>query len=50
MGRTVPSYRIASEMERSKWKVFRQRLDKKDKKTFDGRFGWLNSDDTPHNS
>ena len=35
MGRTVPSYRIAAEMERSKWKVFRQRLDKKDKKIFD---------------
>ena len=35
MGRTIPSYRIASEMERNKWKIFRQRLDKKDKKTFD---------------
>jgi hypothetical protein len=33
MGRTVPSYRIASEMERSKWKIFRQSLDKKDRKT-----------------
>ena len=29
MGRTVPSYRIAAEIERSKWKIFRQRLDKK---------------------
>ena len=29
MGRTVPSYRIATEMERNKWKIFRQRLDKK---------------------
>ena len=35
MGRTVPSYRIAAEMERSKWKIFRQRLNKKDKKIFD---------------
>ena len=35
MGRTVPSYRIAAEMERSKWKVFRQSLDKKDRKIFD---------------
>ena len=35
MGRTVPSYRIAAEMERNKWKIFRQRQDKKDKKTFD---------------
>ncbi|HEX5920263.1 MAG TPA: hypothetical protein VFY55_00625 [Nitrososphaeraceae archaeon] len=29
MGRTIPSYRIATEMKRSKWKIFRQRLDKK---------------------
>ena len=35
MGRTVPSYRIATELERNKWKIFRQRLNKKDKKKFD---------------
>jgi len=35
MGRTIPSYRIASEMERSKLKTFRQGLDKKDRKIFD---------------
>jgi hypothetical protein len=35
MGRTIPSYRIANEMERSKWKIFRQALDKKDRKIFD---------------
>jgi hypothetical protein len=35
MGRTVPSYRIATEMETSKWKPFRQALSKKDKKIFD---------------
>ncbi|MGV8106857.1 MAG: hypothetical protein ACP5OH_03695 [Nitrososphaerota archaeon] len=35
MGRTVPSYRIASEWERNKWKIFRQQLNKKDKKLFD---------------
>lgn len=35
MGLTVPSYRIATEIERNKWKAFRQRLDKKDRKTFD---------------
>jgi hypothetical protein len=40
MGRTIPSYRIASEMERSKWKVFRQRLDKKDRKEFDKMFSY----------
>ncbi len=31
MGRTVPSYRIAAAMERNKWKIFRQQLNKKDK-------------------
>ena len=35
MGRTIPSYRIATEMERNKWKIYRQRLNKKDKKMFD---------------
>ena len=40
MGRTIPSYRIASEMERSKWKIFRQKLDKKDKKLFDQIFSY----------
>lgn len=35
MGRTIPSYRLATETEKSKWKVFRQRLSKKDKKIYD---------------
>ena len=35
MGRTIPSYRIASEWEISKWKPFRNFLDKKDRKVFD---------------
>ena len=35
MGRTIPSYRIATELERSKWKPFRQALNKKDRKMFD---------------
>ena len=35
MGRTIPSYRIATEIERNKWKTFRQALSKKDKKMFD---------------
>jgi hypothetical protein len=35
MGRTVPSYRIASEREKRKWKVFREQMDKSEKKTFD---------------
>jgi hypothetical protein len=35
MGRTIPSFRIASEWEKSKWKPFRQELDKSERKTFD---------------
>ena len=35
MGRTVPSYRIATEMEKARWKPFRQMLNKNDKKLFD---------------
>ncbi len=35
MGRTVPSYRIASERESRKWKIFRDQLDKSERKTFD---------------
>jgi hypothetical protein len=40
MGRTIPSYRIATEIERSKWKPFRQALDKKDRKIFDEMFSY----------
>jgi hypothetical protein len=35
MGRTIPSYRIATEMERNRWKIFRQELDKSERKLFD---------------
>ena len=35
MGRTIPSYRIASEIERWKCRPFRHELDKKDRKMFD---------------
>jgi hypothetical protein len=35
VGRTVPSYRIGSERERRKWKIFRDQLDKSERKTFD---------------
>ena len=35
MGRTIPSYRIASEMEILKWRPFRKLLDKQDRKKFD---------------
>ena len=40
MGRTVPSYRIATEIERTKWKSFRQSLNKKDRKEFDIMFSY----------
>ena len=40
MGRTIPSYRIATEMESNKWKTFRQRLDKEDRKEFDKMFSY----------
>ena len=35
MGRTIPSFRIASEMERWKWRPFRKALDKQDRRKFD---------------
>ena len=35
MGRTIPSYRIASEMEIRKLRPFRKLLDKQDRKEFD---------------
>ena len=38
MGRTIPSFRIASVMEKEEWKYFRRALDKKDRKIFDDMF------------
>jgi hypothetical protein len=38
MGRTVPSFRIASVMEEKEWKTFRNSLDKSDRKIFDEMF------------
>jgi hypothetical protein len=38
MGRTIPSFRMASVEEQKEWKPFRQALDKKDKKVFDSMF------------
>jgi hypothetical protein len=35
MGRTIPSYRLASDREKRKWKVFRDELDKSEIKIFD---------------
>jgi hypothetical protein len=38
MGRTIPSFRIALEMEERRWKPFRNALDKSDRKKFDEMF------------
>jgi hypothetical protein len=35
MGRTIPSFRLASVEEQGEWKVFRNALDKSDRKIFD---------------
>jgi hypothetical protein len=38
MGRTIPSFRLASALEEKEWKQFRNSLDKSDKKVFDRMF------------
>ena len=38
MGRTIPSFRIATVEERKEWKEFRRALDKKERKVFDHMF------------
>src|SRR5918993_6107863 len=38
MGRTIPSFRLALEMEEREWTPFRNALDKKDRKKFDEMF------------
>ena len=35
MGRTIPSFRWGAEIERAKWNLFRQELDKSERKMFD---------------
>lgn len=44
MGRTVQSFRMAAEMERTRWKQFRSYLDKKDRKTFDQMYDYYKLD------
>lgn len=41
MGRTVPSFRMAAEIERTRWKQFKSLLDKKDRKMFDQMFDYF---------
>ena len=38
MGRTIPSFRLASGEEEREWKVFRNARDKSDRKIFDEMF------------
>jgi hypothetical protein len=38
MGRTIPSFRIASVEEQKEWKELRQALDKSDRRAFDDMF------------
>jgi hypothetical protein len=38
MGRTIPSFRIASKMEYEEWKNFRRALPKTERKLFDDMF------------
>ena len=38
MGRTIPSFRIASIIEENEWKSFRISLDKSERKIFDDMF------------
>jgi hypothetical protein len=38
MGRTIPSFRLASGEEEREWKIFRDALDKSDRKIFDEMF------------
>jgi hypothetical protein len=41
MGRTVPSFRVAAEIERTKWTQFRSYLDTKDRKMFDQMYDYV---------
>jgi hypothetical protein len=38
MGRTIPSFRLASVGEEGDWKIFRNAIDKSDRKVFDEMF------------
>lgn len=42
MGRTLPSFRIATDLEYDQWKSFYQYLEKEDKKLFDEMFSLTN--------
>lgn len=46
MGRTIPFYRIASDMEIMKWRPFRKLLNKQDRKKFDRMFSYSRLDNS----
>jgi hypothetical protein len=50
MGRTIPSFRIASVMEEMEWKSFRNSLDKSDRKKFDQMFSLVYLHNSPSSS
>jgi hypothetical protein len=41
MGRTIPSFRIAAEIERANWRPFRALLNRKDRRAFDQMFSYV---------
>jgi hypothetical protein len=43
MGRTIPSFRIASVLEEKKWRSFPNSLDKSDRKIFDKMLSCLSA-------
>jgi hypothetical protein len=43
VGRTVPSFRIAAEIERTKWSQIRSYLDKDERKMFDQMYDYFKS-------
>ena len=47
VGRTVPSFRLAAEIERTKWKQFRSYLDRKDRKMFDQMYDCVKLHNAP---
>ena len=50
MGRTVPSFRLGAEIERTKWKQFRSYLDKKDRKMFDQMYDYVKLNNAVQNA
>ena len=50
MGRTVPSFTIAAEIEGTKWKQYRSLLDKKDRKVVDEMYDCVKLHNTPDNN